>query len=67
MVPKLGTLNCVVQITFCCVLAGGAGKGVCVRGVGGGGRGPRPEPVWAPWGNPENSVLAAKEQGGLRN
>ena len=42
-----------------------AGDGV--RGVGGGGRGPRPEPVWAPWGNPENSVLAAKEQGGLRN
>ena len=37
MVPKLGTLNCVVQITFCCVLAGGAGNGVCVRGVGGGG------------------------------
>ena len=38
-----------------------------VRGVGGGGRGPRPEPVWASWGNPENSLLAAKEQGGLRN
>ena len=26
------------------------------------GQGPRPEPVWAPWGN-----LAAKEQGGLKN
>ena len=42
-----------------------AGDGV--RCVGGVGRGPRPEPVWAPWRNPENSLLAAKEQGGLRN